>query len=129
VPGAGKLAGILFSRGKIGLGRPLGHFCRFPALAMGMNRSLALALLLAGCTASGGPPDHPLVGSWQGERPLTLGNTQYRLGSETGYWSATRSEFRYKRASGAEERCDFSLNGRTLVMSGCRLAGRYTRTQ
>jgi hypothetical protein len=106
-----------------------GYFRRFPALGRGMKPILALTLVLAGCTASGGPPDHPLVGSWQGEKALTLGNTDYRFGSETGYWSATRSEFRYKQESGAQERCDFSLNGRTLVMSSCRLAGRYTRMQ
>jgi uncharacterized cupin superfamily protein len=94
-----------------------------------MKRTLTVTLMLAGCTAAGGPPNHPLVGSWQGEKALMLANTEYRFGSETGYWSATRSEFRYKRASGDQERCDFSLNGRTLVMSGCRLAGRYTRTE
>jgi hypothetical protein len=93
-----------------------------------MIRTLALTLLLAGCTAAGNPPDHPLVGSWQGDRPLTLRTTDYRYGSETGYWSAGRNEFRYKKDWGSEERCDFSLTGRVLVMSGCRLAGRYTRT-
>ena len=93
-----------------------------------MNRCLALTLLLAGCAAAGNPPDHPLVGTWQGEKPLTLKTTDYQYGSETGYWSAGRNEFRYKRTAGAQERCDFSLTGRVLVMTGCRLAGRYTRT-
>jgi hypothetical protein len=45
------------------MARP-GYFCRFPALARGMKLILALTLVLAGCTASGGPPDHPLVGTW-----------------------------------------------------------------
>ena len=93
-----------------------------------MKRSLAVTLLLAGCTAAGNQPDHPLVGTWQGERALTLRTTEYQFGSETGYWTAGRSDFRFKRASGSQERCDFSLTGRVLVMSGCRLAGRYTRT-
>jgi len=98
-----------------------------------MKRCLALTLLLAGCAAPSSPPDHPLVGTWQGEKPLTLKNTEYQFGSETGFWSAGRKDFRYKKTEGAvsnttPERCDFSLTGRVLVMSGCRLAGRYTRT-
>src|SRR5262245_52331261 len=97
-----------------------------------MKRCLALTLLLAGCAAAGNPPDHPLVGTWQGEKPLTLKTTEYEFGSETGFWSAGRNDFRYKKTTaatnGAQERCDFSLTGRVLVMSGCRLAGRYTRT-
>ncbi len=97
-----------------------------------MKGWLALTLLLAGCAASGNPPDHPLVGTWQGEKPLTLKTTEYQFGSETGFWSAGRNDFRYKKGadtpSGTPERCDFSLAGRVLVMSGCRLAGRYTRT-
>jgi hypothetical protein len=114
-----------------------------------MKRSLALTLLLAGCAAPGpgNPPDHPLVGTWQGEKPLTLKTTEYQFGSETGFWSAGRNDFRFKKSDsggggasggvsavwagtsgGTQERCDFSLTGRVLVMSGCRLAGRYTRT-
>ena len=93
-----------------------------------MKRCLALTLLLAGCAAAGNPPDHPLVGSWQGEKPLTLKTTEYQFGSETGFWSAGRDDFRYKKTAAApQESCDFSLTGRVLVMSGCRLAGRYTR--
>jgi hypothetical protein len=84
-------------------------------------------LLLAGCTAAGSPPDHPLVGTWQGERTLTLKTTVDQYGSETGYWSAGRTEFSYKKGSGNQERCAFSLTGRVLVMSSCRLAGRYNR--
>jgi hypothetical protein len=97
-----------------------------------MKRCLALTLLLAGCVAPSSPPDHPLVGKWQGQKPLTLKTTEYQFGSEIGFWSAGRYDFRYKKASGAlqgsQERCDFSLYGRVLVMTGCRLAGRYTRT-
>ena len=109
--------------------RGRGYFRRFPPLRKPMNRCLVLTLMLAGCTASSGTPDHPLVGMWQGEKSLTLKNTDYRYGTESGFWSADRKEFRYKTASGAQEKCDFSLTGRVLVMSGCRLAGRYTRTQ
>ena len=101
-----------------------------------MYKTAALLALLAGCAAPGNPPDHPLVGTWKGAKPLTLKTTEYQFGSETGFWSAGRKDFRYKKASnaskvpwasGTEERCDFSLTGRVLVMSGCRLAGRYTR--
>src|SRR5262245_21018167 len=94
-----------------------------------MTRCLSLMLLLAGCAAQSSPPDHPLVGSWRSEKPLTLKTTEYEFGSETGFWSAGSSDFRYKKAAASsQERCDFSLTGRVLVMSGCRLAGRYTRT-
>jgi len=98
-----------------------------------MKRCLLLTLLLAGCAAPGNPPDHPLVGRWQGDKPLTLKTTEYQFGSETGFWSAGSSDFHYKKTAGTpnngtQERCDFSLTGRTLVMSGCRLAGRYFRT-
>lgn len=92
-----------------------------------MHRCLMLTLLLAGCTASSGTPNHPLVGTWQGEKTLTLKTTDYRYGTETGFWTAGHSDFRYKTASGTQETCSFSLTGRTLVMSGCRLAGSYTR--
>ena len=97
-----------------------------------MKRCLALTLLLAGCASPGHPPDHPLVGTWQGAKPLTLKTTEYQFGSEIGFWSAGRTDFRYKKgantSSANQERCDFSLAGRVLVMTGCRLAGRYTRT-
>jgi hypothetical protein len=92
-----------------------------------MYRSLALTLMLAGCTATSGAPNHPLVGTWKGEKTLTLGNSDYHYGSESGFWTAGRMDFRYKTESGAQGRCDFSLTGRELVMSGCRLAGHYTR--
>jgi hypothetical protein len=92
-----------------------------------MIRVLIATLMLAGCTAAGNPPDHPLVGTWRGERSLTLKNTEYRYGAETGYWTAGRKDLRYKTASGKQARCDYSLTGRTLVVRGCGLAGRYTR--
>lgn len=94
-----------------------------------MHRILAVTLLLAGCAVAGNPPDHPLVGTWEGQRFLTLRSTEYQFGMETGYWTAGRKEFRYKTSGGSQERCQYSLTGRVLVMSGCRLAGRYTRTQ
>lgn len=92
-----------------------------------MLRRLALALLLAGCTSPQAPPDHPLMGTWQGTRTLTLSTTEYHFGSETGHWTAGRSDFRYRKAAGAQERCSYSLTGRILVLSDCRLAGRYAR--
>ena len=92
-----------------------------------MIRILAATLVLAGCTAAGNPPDHPLVGAWQGKTSLTLKNTEYQFGVETGYWTASRNEIRYKTTAGQQERCEYALTGRVLVVSGCRLAGRYTR--
>jgi hypothetical protein len=92
-----------------------------------MIRILAATLALAGCSAAGGLPDHPLVGTWQGQTPLTLKTTEYRYGAETGYWTAGSGEIRYKTISGRQERCGYSLTGRVLVVSDCRLAGRYTR--
>ncbi len=92
-----------------------------------MIRMLAATLLLAGCSAAGSPPDHPLVGTWKGERSLVLMTTEYQLGAETGYWTAGRTEIRSKTESGKQARCDYSLTGRVLIISGCGLAGRYTR--
>jgi hypothetical protein len=92
-----------------------------------MIRTLTAMLMLAGCTAAGVPPDHPLVGTWRGEKALTLKTTEYQHGTETGYWTAGRNEIRYKTASGKQARCDYSLTGRVLVVSGCPLAGRYAR--
>jgi hypothetical protein len=105
-----------------------GHFRRFPPLAGGMMWILAATLMLGGCAAASGLPDHPLVGSWQGEQSLTLKNSEYQYGAETGHWTAGRDEIRYKTSGGKQERCGYSLAGRVLVVSGCRLAGRYTRT-
>lgn len=92
-----------------------------------MIRILAATLVLGGCAAASGPPNHPLMGAWQGETSLTLKNTEYQYGMETGYWTAGRDEIRYKTSAGKQERCAYSLTGRALVVSGCRLAGRYTR--
>jgi hypothetical protein len=92
-----------------------------------MKSIITATLMLAGCTATGGPPNHPLVGTWQGEPSLTLKNTEYQYGMETGYWTAGRNEIRYKTAAGQQGRCDYALTGRVLVVSDCRLAGRYTR--
>ena len=92
-----------------------------------MTRWLAATLLLAGCVAAGGPPNHPLVGSWEGSTSLTLRTTEYQYGMETGHWTAGRSDFRYKTQTGRQERCAYTLTGRVLVLTGCRLAGRYTR--
>jgi hypothetical protein len=94
---------------------------------------LAVILLLGGCAASEGPPVHPLAGTWQGDKVLTLTLTEYSYGSEKGSWTADRSVFRYKTADGtrgnaqASERCNFSLAGRVLTLSNCRIAGRFTR--
>jgi hypothetical protein len=94
-----------------------------------MYRSLAATLLLSGCVATGNPPDHPLVGTWRGDRTLTLKTTEYQYGTETGYWTGGGKDLRLKTSSGSLERCDYSLTGRALVVSGCHLAGRYTRLQ
>jgi len=97
-----------------------------------MNRGAALALLLAGCTASEGPPAHPLVGTWEGAKVLTLHVTEYSFGSERGHWSADRSSFKYANSDmpiNKQERCQFSLTGRVLALTDCRIAGRFTRVQ
>jgi hypothetical protein len=92
-----------------------------------MIRILAATLLLAGCSAASSLPDHPLVGVWEGKTALTLKNTEYQHGTDTGQWTAGSTELRYKTASGQKGRCDYALTGRILVISSCRLAGRYTR--
>ena len=92
-----------------------------------MIRILAATLMLAGCAGAGNPPNHPLMGTWQGATSLTLKNTEYQYGMEAGYWTAGRNEIRYKTTAGQPERCAYALTGRVLVVSGCRLAGRYTR--
>jgi hypothetical protein len=95
----------------------------------GMTRMLAIALFLASCTTAEGPPQHPLVGTRHGNQTLNLAATEYVHGTETGSWTAGRSDFRYKKAGGVAERCNFSLTGRTLVLSDCRLAGEYIRAR
>ena len=92
-----------------------------------MIRILTAMLMLAGCAPAGGQPDHPLVGTWQGEKSLTLETTEYRYGTETGYWTAGSRQIRYKTSAGKQQRCEYSLTGRQLVVTGCGLAGRYTR--
>ena len=93
----------------------------------------AIALALAGCTASEGPPAHPLVGTWEGPKVLTLSVTEYTYGgSERGAWTADRSTFKYAKSDMAlnkQERCVFSLIGRDLSLTDCRIAGRFTRVQ
>jgi hypothetical protein len=93
-----------------------------------MNKALPVALLLAGCTTPMGPPPHPIAGTtWMGEKTLVLSTTEYIYGLEAGFWTAGTKEFRYKKHGGAQERCVMSVAGRTMVLTGCRLAGRYTR--
>jgi hypothetical protein len=96
-----------------------------------MYRSLILTLTLAGCSTPMGPPPHPIAGStWQGQKTLTLTTTEYTYDAETGHWTAGSKEFRYKGVEGKEwpqERCNLSYTGRLMVLSDCRLAGRYTR--
>ena len=61
--------------------------------------------------------------------------SEYNYGSERGHWSADRSSFRYVKADDTPaigrtyERCSFSIIGRALVLTDCRMAGRYTRMQ
>ena len=93
-----------------------------------MKTPLSLALLLAGCTTSTGPPPHPIAdASWIGHKTLVLSTTEYAYELEAGSWTADSKEFRYKRQGGPQERCNMSIAGRTMVLAGCRLAGRYTR--
>ena len=100
-----------------------------------MKRCLALTLLLAGCAAQ--PAARRTIPWWEPGMARSRSRSRPRnisSGRETGFWSAGRNDFRYKKSAAgpltnaASERCDFSLTGRVLVMSGCRLAGRYTRT-
>lgn len=98
-----------------------------------MKRIAALALVLAGCTASGGPPAHPLVGNWEGPKQLSLGVTEYTYGgTERGAWTADRVAFKYAKSDvppAKQERCTFVLVGRDLSLTDCRIAGRFTRIQ
>jgi hypothetical protein len=93
-----------------------------------MKICLLLLLLLTGCTTSMGPPPHPIAGAtWTGTKTLVLGTTEYTYELESGAWTADSKEFRYKREGRAQERCGMTIAGRTLVLTGCRLADRYTR--
>jgi hypothetical protein len=63
---------------------------------------------------------------------LTLHVTEYSFGSERGHWSADRSSFKYANSDmpiNKQERCQFSLTGRVLALTDCRIAGRFTRVQ
>jgi hypothetical protein len=95
-----------------------------------MNKALPLALLLAGCTTPMGPPPHPIAGTtWKGDKTLVLTTTEYVYESESGSWTADTKEFRYRRHGGAPERCSMTIVGRAMILSGCRLAGRFTRQE
>ena len=90
--------------------------------------AIILAFALPGCVASNVPP-HPLAGNWHGDKVLSLGVSEYWIGDERGHWSADKRALRFVRDDGAkvEDRCQFTLTGRTMVLSHCRLAGRYVR--
>ncbi|KAB2918998.1 MAG: hypothetical protein F9K29_07185 [Hyphomicrobiaceae bacterium] len=109
---------------------PRDHHIR--VLDASMRYTILILVALTGCATSGQPP-HPLAGTWHGAKTLTLGVTDYWIGDERGSWSADTRTFRFVMDSGtlavvrAEERCHFSLSGRTLVLSGCRMSGRYVR--
>jgi hypothetical protein len=90
-------------------------------------------IMLSGCMA-GGPPDHPLTATWKGAKTLELSAVGYRYGDEFGSWSVDKRTLRLVRndpggqpAAKGEERCNYSLHGRILIVSDCRLAGRYER--
>ena len=98
-----------------------------------MRYAIPIMVTLSGCVA-GGPPDHPLTATWQGEKTLELSPAGYRFGEEFGSWSVDKQILRFVRndpggqpVRRGEERCNYSLNGRVLMVSDCRLAGRYTR--
>ena len=97
-----------------------------------MRYAIPMMILVSGCMA-GGPPDHPLTATWRGPTTLELTAAGYRFGDEFGSWSVDRQTLRIVRsesgqpAQKAEERCNYSLNGRVLTVSDCRLAGRYMR--
>jgi hypothetical protein len=97
-----------------------------------MRYTIPVVIMVSGCVA-GGPPDHPLTATWQGTKTLELSAVGYRSGDEFGSWSVDKQTIRIVRdPSGqptekAEERCNYSLNGRVLIVSDCRLAGRYVR--
>ena len=97
-----------------------------------MRYAILVTIMVSGCVA-GGPPDHPLTATWQGAKTLDLSAAGYRFGDEFGFWSVDKQTLRFVRDSDGqpapkgEERCNYSLNGRILVVSDCRFAGRYVR--
>lgn len=98
-----------------------------------MRYAIPMMIMVSGCMA-GGPPDHPLTATWRGTNTLELTAAGYRFADEFGYWSVEKQTLRIVRsdpsgnpAQKGEERCNYSLNGRILVVSDCRLAGRYVR--
>lgn len=94
-----------------------------------MRFAILLFLAFAGCASSSQPP-HPLMGAWQGQKMLVLGLSEYSFGDEHGQWTADSGTFRFKvrDSAGPAEKCTFSMTGPSLVLSGCRLAGRYRRS-
>jgi hypothetical protein len=66
-------------------------------------------------------------------KTLELSEAGYRFGDEFGVWSVEKQTLRLVRDPGGEparkteERCTYSLNGRVLMVSDCRFAGRYVR--
>jgi hypothetical protein len=97
-----------------------------------MRYTIPIMIVASGCVA-GGPPDHPLTATWQGAKTLELSAAGYRFGDEYGAWSVDKQTLRIVRnpdgepVRKAEERCTYSLNGRVLMVSDCRFAGRYVR--
>jgi hypothetical protein len=98
-----------------------------------MRYTISVMLIVSGCVA-GGPPDHPLTATWQGEKALELSAAGYRFGDEFGSWSVDKRTLRLLKNNTAdptarkgEERCNYSVNGRVLTVSDCRFAGRYVR--
>ena len=83
-----------------------------------------VCLALAGC-ATVNQPAHPLVGVWNGQKVLILGVSEYSYADERGQWTAdSRSlRFRVTGSSRGVEQCSFAVRGRSLELSGCRLAG------
>jgi hypothetical protein len=97
-----------------------------------MRYVIPVTIMLSGCVARG-PPDHPLTATRQGAKTLELSAAGYRFGDEFGFWSVDKQTLRLVKDPGeqparkAEERCNYSLNGRVLLVSDCRFAGRYVR--
>jgi hypothetical protein len=97
-----------------------------------MRSAIPIMLLVSGCVA-GGPPDHPLTATWHGAKTLELSAAGYRFGDEFGAWSVDKQTLRLLRnpdgqpSRTTEERCTYALNGRVLMVSDCRFAGRYVR--